>query len=269
MLSHQLQPERDMQVHRFEGGFGLLYDRYLTKQVRRGRLPTHVAIIMDGNRRFALAGRMARHEGHRMGKEKVREAMRWCRELGITYLTVYALSTENLTNRSPEELAILFDLYASGFHELAVDTDIHRSRVRCQAMGQLHLLPARVVQAIETAEQATKDYDTLVFTVCLAYGARQELVHAIKRILTDHTNGRISLEDISEELVSQYLYTRGMPDPDLVIRTSGEERVSNFLLWQLAYAELCFIDVYWPAFRKRDFLRTIRTYQGRQRRYGI
>jgi tritrans,polycis-undecaprenyl-diphosphate synthase [geranylgeranyl-diphosphate specific] len=108
----------------------------------------------------------------------------------------------------------------------------------------------------------------LVFTVCLAYGGRQELVDAIKGILTDHHNGKISLEDISEELVSQYLYTNGIPDPDLVIRTSGEERVSNFLLWQLAYSELCFIDVHWPAFRKRDFLRTLRTYQGRQRRYG-
>jgi tritrans,polycis-undecaprenyl-diphosphate synthase [geranylgeranyl-diphosphate specific] len=261
-------PERNVQLHRFEGGFGFLYDRYLAKQVQRGPLPTHVAIIMDGNRRFALAGGMERHEGHRRGKEKVREVMRWCRDVGISYLTVYALSIENLTSRAPEELTTLFDLYASGFHELAADTEIHRDQVRCQAMGQLQLLPARVGQAIAAAEQATKDYNALIFTVCLAYGARQELVEAIKRILTDHTNGRIRLEDISEELVSQYLYTRGMPDPDLVIRTSGEERVSNFLLWQLAYAELCFIDVYWPAFRKRDFLRAIRTYQGRQRRYG-
>jgi tritrans,polycis-undecaprenyl-diphosphate synthase [geranylgeranyl-diphosphate specific] len=126
-----------------------------------------------------------------------------------------------------------------------------------------------VVKAIEKAQMATKDYDQLVFTVCLAYGARQELVDAIKGILMDHDSGKIRLEDISEELVSQYLYTNDLPDPDLVIRTSGEERVSNFLLWQMAYAELFFIDVHWPAFRKRDFLRTIRTYQGRQRRYGV
>jgi tritrans,polycis-undecaprenyl-diphosphate synthase [geranylgeranyl-diphosphate specific] len=263
-----LQLERHLKVRRFEGGFGLLYDRYLAKQVQKGPLPTHVAIIMDGNRRFALARRMERQEGHRMGKEKVRDVMRWCQDIGITYLTVYALSTENLTSRSPEELTTLFDLYESGFLELAQDKEIHRDHVRCQAMGQIHLLPARVVRAIELAQKATKHYSRLVFTVCLAYGGRQELVDAIKRLLTDHTNGKIHLEDISEELVSRYLYTKDMPDPDLVIRTSGEERVSNFLLWQLAYAELCFIDVYWPGFRKRDLLRAIRMYQGRRRRYG-
>ena len=263
-----LQSDRDMKVRWFEGGLGLLYDRMLTKRVQHGPVPTHVAIIMDGNRRFALASGMPKHEGHRLGKEKVRAVMRWCRDLGIKYLTVYALSTENLTSRSPEELTTLFDLYESGFRELAVDKEIHQDQVRCTAVGQLHLLPARVVQAVAMAEQATKDYDKLVFTVCLAYGARQELVDAIKGILIDHHHGKISLEDICEELVSQYLYTSGMPDPDLVIRTSGEERVSNFFLWQMAYAELCFIDVYWPAFRKRDFLRAIRTYQGRQRRHG-
>jgi tritrans,polycis-undecaprenyl-diphosphate synthase [geranylgeranyl-diphosphate specific] len=263
-----LQPDQDMKVRWFEGGFGLLYDRMLTTRVQHGPIPTHVAIIMDGNRRFALAGGIPKYDGHRLGKEKVREVMRWCRDLGIKYLTVYALSTENLTGRSPEELTTLFDLYEAGFLELAGDKDIHQDHVRCRAVGQLHLLPARVVQAVAVAEQATKDYDALVFTVCLAYGARQELVDAIKGILIDHDNGKINLEDICEALVSEYLYTSGMPDPDLVIRTSGEERVSNFLLWQMAYAELCFIDVYWPAFRKRDFLRAIRMYQGRQRRHG-
>jgi tritrans,polycis-undecaprenyl-diphosphate synthase [geranylgeranyl-diphosphate specific] len=263
-----LNVTKDASNRRFEGGFGLIYDRYLTNKLKRGPLPNHIAIIMDGNRRFALAGGFARQEGHRMGKEKVREVMRWCRDSGIQYLTVYALSTENLTNRSPEELETLYNLYESGFLELADDHEIHRDRVCCRAMGQLYLLPPRVRLAIEQAQTATKDYDSLVFTVCLAYGGRQELVDAIKGILTDHHNGKISLEDISEELVSQYLYTNGIPDPDLVIRTSGEERVSNFLLWQLAYSELCFIDVHWPAFRKRDFLRTLRTYQGRQRRYG-
>ena len=255
-------------VRWFEGGFGLLYDRLLSRKVRRDLLPTHVAIVMDGNRRFALSSGLRNEQGHRMGKEKVREVMRWCRDIGVKYLTVYALSIENLTSRSPEELATLFDLYESGFLELCDDREIHRDRVRCKAMGQIHLLPPRLVTAIDAAEKATKDYDDLVFTVCLAYGARQELVDAIKGILSDHRDGKIDLDSICEELVSQYLYTHDMPDPDLVIRTSGEERVSNFLLWQMAYAELFFIDVHWPAFRKRDFLRAIRTYQGRQRRYG-
>ena len=263
-----LQSERDEKVHWFEGGFGLLYDRYLAKQVKQGRLPTHVAIVMDGNRRFALASGMRHEQGHRMGKEKVREVMRWCRDIGIKYLTVYALSAENFMSRSPEELDTLFDLFESAFIELSEDREIHRDHVRCKAVGHIHMLPSRVVTAIDRAEKATKDYDALVFTVCLAYGGRQELVDAIKRMFTDHHTGKIRLEDICEELVSQYLYTSGIPDPDLVIRTSGEVRMSNFLLWQLAYAELCFIDVYWPAFRRRDFLRALRTYQGRQRRYG-
>ena len=266
--SQHVQPDGEVKVHWFEAGFGLIYDRYLAKQVKQGPLPTHVAIVMDGNRRFALASGMQRQYGHRMGKEKVREVMRWCRDSGIKYLTVYALSTENLTTRSPDELEVLYGLYEAGFKELATDKEIHRDRVRCKAVGQIDLLPPQVAHAIDEAEKATKDYNDLVFTVCLAYGARQELVHAIKRILTDHDDGKIGLDDVNEELVSEYLYTSGMPDPDLVIRTSGEERVSNFLLWQMAYAELCFVDVYWPAFRKRDFLRVIRTYQGRQRRYG-
>jgi tritrans,polycis-undecaprenyl-diphosphate synthase [geranylgeranyl-diphosphate specific] len=255
-------------VRWFEGGLGLLYDRLLARNVRRDLLPTHVAIVMDGNRRFAFSSGLRNEQGHRMGKEKVREVMRWCRAIGVKYLTVYALSIENLTSRSPDELATLFDLYESGFLELCDDREIHRDRVRCKAVGQIRLLPARVISAIDAAEKATKDYDDLVFTVCLAYGARQELVDAIKNILSDHRDGKIDLDSICEELVSQYLYTHDMPDPDLVIRTSGEERVSNFLLWQMAYAELFFIDVHWPAFRKRDFLRAIRTYQGRQRRYG-
>jgi tritrans,polycis-undecaprenyl-diphosphate synthase [geranylgeranyl-diphosphate specific] len=185
--------DQDLPAHWFEGGLGLLYDRLLTKRMQHGPVPTHVAIIMDGNRRFALASGLPQHAGHRRGKEKVREVMRWCRDIGIQYLTVYALSTENLTSRSPEELTILFDLYASGFLELAEDREIHQDQVRCQAVGQLHLLPARVVQAIAVAAQATQAYNGLVFTVCLAYGARQELVDAIKGIRLDHTHGKIRL----------------------------------------------------------------------------
>ncbi len=263
-----MSAEEAESVRWFEGGFGLLYDRILSRKTRRGLLPTHVAIVMDGNRRFALSSGLRNEQGHRMGKEKVREVMRWCRDIGVKYLTVYALSIENLTSRSPDELATLFDLYESGFLELCDDREIHRDRVRCKAVGQLHLLPARVITAIDAAEKATKDYDDLVFTVCLAYGGRQELVNAIKDIISDHRDGKVDLDSICEELVSQYLYTHDMPDPDLVMRTSGEERVSNFLLWQMAYAELFFIDVHWPAFRKRDFLRVLRAYQGRQRRYG-
>ena len=204
---------QDLPVHWFEGGLGLLYDRMLTKRVQHGPVPTHVAIVMDGNRRFALASGLPQHAGHRRGKEKVREVMRWCRDLGIHYLTVYALSTENLTSRSPEELTTLFDLYESGFLELAEDREIHQDQVRCQAVGQLHLLPSRVVQAIEVAAQATQAYNALVFTVCLAYGARQELVDAIKGILLDHTNGTIGLEDIESMEMLKAMPPRASPPP--------------------------------------------------------
>ena len=189
--------ETSESVRWFEGGFGLLYDRLLSRQVRRNLLPTHVAIVMDGNRRFALSSGLRNEQGHRMGKEKVRQVMRWCRDIGIKYLTVYALSLENLRSRSPGELATLFDLYESGFLELCDDREIHRDRVRCKAVGQIRLLPARVISAIDAAEKATKDYDGLVFTVCLAYGARQELVDAIKGILSDHRDGKIELDSIS------------------------------------------------------------------------
>ncbi len=257
-----------MQVRWFEGWVGKFYDHRLLQEVKDGPIPKHVAIIMDGNRRFALSMAIDKNKGHSLGKEKVRQVMRWSRDLGVRYLTVYALSTENLSRRSQEELDHLFDLYEIGFMELAQDEEIHRDKVRCQAVGQLHLLPERVIKAIHAAEEMTKAYDSMIFTVCLAYGGRQELVDAIQAMMADHTNGKIRPDDVTEELVSQYLYTKEMPDPDLLIRTSGEERSSNFLLWQMAYSEMLFIDVFWPAFRKRDYLRGIRTYQGRKRRYG-
>jgi tritrans,polycis-undecaprenyl-diphosphate synthase [geranylgeranyl-diphosphate specific] len=210
---------------------------------------------------------LIKNAGHKLGKEKIRQVMRWSRDLGVKYLTVYALSVENFT-RSCDELDELYNLYTSGFLELAEDKEIHRDRVRCQAVGHLHVMPEKVRHAIDVATESTKAYDHMVFTVCLAYGGRQELVDAVRGIVQDYGEGKIGIDDINEDTISRYLYTSNLPDPDLVIRTSGEVRISNFLLWQLAYAELCFIDVHWPAFRKRDFLRAIRTYQGRQRRYG-
>jgi tritrans,polycis-undecaprenyl-diphosphate synthase [geranylgeranyl-diphosphate specific] len=235
-------------IRSFEGGMGRLYDLRLLHQVSAGTIPQHIAVIMDG-------------------KEKVRQVMRWSHDMGIKYLTVYAFSVENF-NRSSDELDELYNLYTAGFLELAEDEEIHRDQVRCQAVGHLQLMPEKLRHAIDVATEATKAYTNMVFTVCLAYGGRQELVDAIRGIVQAHADGKIEIEDINEDTVSRYLYTSNLPDPDLVIRTSGEVRISNFLLWQLAYAELCFIDVHWPVFRKRDFLRAIRTYQGRQRRYG-
>jgi tritrans,polycis-undecaprenyl-diphosphate synthase [geranylgeranyl-diphosphate specific] len=243
------------------------YERRLQREVLEEDVPHHVAIIMDGNRRFAREFGLAPNEGHVKGKEKLEEVMEWCLELGIKVLTVYAFSTENLL-RQAEEVKYLMDLFEENFLKLAKDERIHKHHIRLTVIGQIDLLPENVQQAIRTALDATKDYDSYYYNIALAYGSRQEIVQAIRSIAEDVRQGKLDIEGIDERTVSSYMYTAQFPDPDLVLRTSGEERVSNFLLWQLAYSELYFTDVYWPGFRKVDFLRAIRTYQQRKRRFG-
>lgn len=227
----------------------------------------HLAIIMDGNRRFAWKSNLAAGIGHRIGKEKLERVLDWVLEINIPWFTVYALSTENL-NRPLEELDVLFDLYVEGLKDIADDPRIHENNVRVHIIGRRELLPERVNEAIDYAEAKTANYNDFVFTICLAYGSREEMISAIQSIAHDHAQGALSVEDIDEQLVSDRLYTADMPDPDLVIRTSGEERISNFLLWQMAYSELYFTDVFWPSFSKKDLLKAIRTFQDRGRRFG-
>jgi len=227
----------------------------------------HLAIIMDGNRRFAWSSNMNTNIGHRIGKQKLERVLDWVLELNIPWLTVYALSTENL-NRPKDELDVLFQLYDEGLREIADDPRIHENEVRVQIIGRRDLLPKIVTDAIDYAENKTSSYNAFVFTVCLAYGSREELIHAIQSISQDYKDGKLTLDEIDEKAVSSRLYTADMPDPDLVVRTSGEERISNFLLWQMAYSELYFTDVFWPSFQKRDLLKAVRTYQDRSRRYG-
>jgi tritrans,polycis-undecaprenyl-diphosphate synthase [geranylgeranyl-diphosphate specific] len=229
--------------------------------------PKHLAIIMDGNRRFAWRSNLATHVGHRIGKQRLEAVLDWVLELGIPWFTVYALSTENL-NRPEKELKTLFKLYIDGLKSIADDPRIHENNVRVQIIGHRDLLPKDVNDAIDYAESETKDYGDFVFTVCLAYGAREEMIRAIQNIAELHAKGSLPLESITQETVSEHLYTAEMPDPDLVIRTSGEERISNFLLWQMAYSELYFTDVFWPSFKKRDLLKAVQTYQMRKRRFG-
>ncbi|MDP6361965.1 MAG: polyprenyl diphosphate synthase [Candidatus Poseidoniaceae archaeon] len=227
----------------------------------------HLAIIMDGNRRFAWKSNVATGIGHRIGKEKLEKVLDWVLDINIPWLTVYALSTENL-NRPQEELDVLFKLYVEGLHDIADDPRIHDNKVRVQIIGRRELLPKSVNDAIDYAESKTQDYDQFVFTVCLAYGSREEMIDAIRSIAKEHADGELPLESIDEQAVSDRLYTGDMPDPDLVIRTSGEERISNFLLWQMAYSELYFTDVFWPSFQKKDLLKAVRTFQDRRRRFG-
>ena len=240
----------------------------LRERVVSGEIPKHVSIIMDGNRRFAWNKSSKTAVGHTEGKEKLKEVMDWVLDLGVPYFTVYALSTENISERDSEELEILYDLYVSGLDEISMDPRIHDRGVKVQAVGRLDMLPTRVRESIENAENLTSQYSDFTFTVCLAYGGREEIVDAVKSVATDYASGTLDINSINSSEITKRMYASELPDPDLVIRTSGEERISNFLLWQIAYSELHFTDVFWPSFSKSDLYEAIESYQNRRRRYG-
>lgn len=244
------------------------YEAKLEKEVLAYPAPNHVAIIMDGNRRFAREMGMASTGGHMKGREKLEEVMEWCQELGIKVLTVYAFSTENF-NRAGEEVELLMELFEESFRSLADEKRVHENRIRITVLGNRELLPQGIQDAIADVEEKTKDYDSYFYNIAIAYGGREELVQAFRRIAAKVEEGCIKADDIDEELISKHMYTSHVPDPDLVLRTSGEVRISNFLLWQMAYSELYFTDIYWPGFRRIDFMRAVRAYQQRQRRYGV
>ena len=247
-------------------------DRVRTNRLRErlvsGEIPKHVSIIMDGNRRFAWNKSSKTAVGHAEGKEKLKEVMDWVLDLGVPYFTVYALSTENISERDREELEILYDLYVSGLDEISVDPRIHERGVKVQVVGRLNMLPPRVRESIENAENLTSHYSDFTFTVCLAYGGREEIVDAVRSVATDYASGTLDINSINSSEITKRMYAAELPDPDLVIRTSGEERISNFLLWQIAYSELHFTDVFWPSFSKSDLYEAIESYQYRRRRYG-
>jgi tritrans,polycis-undecaprenyl-diphosphate synthase [geranylgeranyl-diphosphate specific] len=242
-------------------------DYKLIEEVKQNPLPRHIAVIMDGNRRFAQDLGLSKEAGHILGKMKIEEVLDWCFELGIPVLTIYAFSTENF-KRSEKEINTLMMLFKQELDKAREDSRIHQNRVQIRILGRLELLPKSIQQSGQYVMDMTKQYDTYHLNIALAYGGREEIIQAIQQIAQDVKKGKMKLKDISQSTVSSYLYTTGLPDPDLILRTSGEERISNFLLWQIAYSELYFSDVYWPAFQKRDFLRAILTYQNRKRRFG-
>ncbi|HLE43873.1 MAG TPA: polyprenyl diphosphate synthase [Methylomirabilota bacterium] len=249
-----------------------LYGRRLEAEVLGRRVPQHVGIILDGNRRWARAqGLRDPIEAYRVGAEKLDEVLAWCADLGIPAVTLWAFSTENLT-RAPEEVHGLLSVVEAKLNAVADDPRIHRRRVRVRVVGKLDLLPDSMLAAARRAESATAEYGDLALTFALAYGGRQEIADAVRRLIGDRAKQGASIEEIvesvSQEEIGRYLYTAELPDPDLIIRTSGEVRMSGFLLWQSAYSEFYFCDVHWPAFRKIDFLRAIRSYQQRDRRFG-
>ena len=222
---------------------------------------------MDGNRRFAKSLDLAPEAGHIFGRDKIEEVLEWCFDLDIKVLTIYAFSTENF-NRNDNEVKTLMNLCKQELERASKDSRIHKNKVKVNVIGYLESLPEDIKQSAYDIMDATKDYDGHFFNIAVAYGGREEIIQAIQKIADDVKKGDLELQNISESTVSSYLYTNGIPDPDLILRTSGEERISNFLLWQLAYSELYFSDVYWPAFQKRDFLKAIQTYQQRKRRFG-
>jgi len=247
-----------------------IYEKWLYRTISRGKMPNHIAIILDGNRRWARQRGWKPWVGHRYGADKVEEVLNMIFELGIQTVSLYALSTENL-RRNPEEIRELFGLIKERAEKLANNPNIHRNKVRVKVLGRKYLLPSDVREALEKLEKATENYSKHYLNIAIAYGGRAEIVDAVKMIAEKVKQGIISVHSINEKTIEEHLYTRDLPqpDPELIIRTSGEERISNFFLWQSAYSEFVFQDVYWPEFRRIDLLRAIRTFQKRERRMGL
>ncbi|MBY8879385.1 polyprenyl diphosphate synthase [Actinacidiphila acidipaludis] len=248
-----------------------VYTRRLRRQVQEGALPRHVGLIMDGNRRWARQMGMANPSlGHKYGAEHVDEVLAWCESLGIQHVTVFVCSTENLRRRGDSEVTFLM-----GLIEQVVTDKLARPDAQWQVhiAGTLDALPDSTAHALKRAVDATRDCATgCHVTLAIGYGGRQEVIDALRELMTERAEAGETLADLAASLdvddIARHLYTAGRPDPDLVIRTSGEQRMSNFLLWQSAYSELYFCDAYWPAFREIDFLRALRSYSARERRYG-
>ncbi|MEM2388002.1 MAG: polyprenyl diphosphate synthase [Candidatus Thermoplasmatota archaeon] len=246
-----------------------LIEKKMLEEIKKENVPKHIAIIMDGNRRYAMQAGLPPYKGHEVGEDKLKEVIEWCYEIGTKILTVFAFSTDNF-KRSKEEVEHLMKLFEEDLKKLSEENRIHEKKVRIKVIGCIDLLPEKVRKAAIDVMKKTENYDQYYLNIAIGYGGREEIVDAIKRIAKDVEIGKIEPEKIDKEMIYSYLYTSHLPfpDPDLLMRTSGEERISNFLLWQLAYSELYFTDVYWPALKKTDFLKAIQSYQRRQRRYG-
>ena len=241
-------------------------DALIQKQlVGGGNLPRHIAIIMDGDRRWAVQHDLPKTEGHRLARESVRDVVRACGELGVDVLTLYSFSTENWSRPKKEVQTLMTLLRESLKDEIP---ELHKNNVRLNAIGRIDGLPKTVQMALRRGITKTADNSGLLLNLALNYGGRSELVDAFRRLADRVATGTLRPEDIDEELISNSLYTGGIPDPDLLIRPSGEMRLSNFLPWQMVYTEIWFTQVYWPDFRRQHLYEAVRTYQQRDRRFG-
>ena len=246
----------------------VVYERRLARALEGADIPRHVGVIMDGNRRWARAiGLEDVAHGHRRGADKIVDLLGWCDDVGVSVVTLFMLSTDNL-RRSESELSALLQI----IEDVAVDLSGPGRRWKVRAMGTPEVLPPETVAVLKQAEEDTRDRPGATVNLAVGYGGRQEIADAVRSLLAEHAERGTSLDELVEALevehIAEHLYTRGQPDPDLVIRTSGEQRLSGFLLWQTANTEFHFTDVYWPDFRRVDFLRALRDSSARHRRFG-
>ncbi len=242
------------------------YERRLVRRLDRTSVPRHVGVMLDGNRRWARANGFETHDGHQAGADKIKDLLDWCEGAGVEVVTLWLLSTDNL-DRPSAEIVPLLRIIETAVADLA-DT----GRWRLHPIGALDLLPAETAQSLKASAEATRDVDGLHVNVAVGYGGRREIADAVRSMLLESAAQGSSLEQVAEQVsvgqIEAHLYTRGQPDPDLVIRTSGEQRLGGFLLWQSAKSEFYFCEAYWPDFRRVDFLRAIRAYALRERRHG-
>ena len=251
---------------RFSDVLYAAYERRLARQLREP-LPRHVGVMLDGNRRWARARGTGTNEGYRAGADNIANLLSWCEEVGVEVVTLWLLSTDNLVGRREDELGPLLAII-----EDAVDALAETHRWRINPVGALDLLPAATASRLKAAGERTREVEGMIVNVAVGYGGRREIADAVRSLLHEHATRGTSIEELAEvidvEHIAEHLYTKGQPDPDLVIRTSGEQRLGGFLLWQSAHSEFYFCEAYWPDFRKVDFLRALRAYGERHRRFG-
>jgi short-chain Z-isoprenyl diphosphate synthase len=247
----------------------VLYPAYEARLLRRlpaDKLPKHVGVMLDGNRRWAKALGEDTAHGYRAGAANISPLLGWCEEVGVEVVTLWLLSTDNL-NRPPEQLTGLLRIIEDAVTDLAA-----QQRWRLHPVGALDLLPGDTARRLKEAADSTRDVDGMIVNIAVGYGGRREIADAVRSLLQEHAAKGTSIEELAEVLdvehIAEHLYTKGQPDPDLVIRTSGEQRLGGFLLWQSAHSEFYFCEAYWPDFRRVDFLRALRSYASRERRYG-
>jgi short-chain Z-isoprenyl diphosphate synthase len=246
------------------------YGKLLEREVRRGELPVHIGLILDGNRRYAKEmGFDDVVMGHKEGARKLDDVLKWCVEFGIKIITIWVLSTDN-AQRDEDEVSALLKVIEEKINDLSKNPVIKKNGIQIRALGNLDSLPDEVKEAIRKSEMSTKDHKKHILNIAVGYGGREEIVDAVKKVIREKK--ACSLDELADNIcaddITRHLYTYGIPDPDLIIRTSGEIRLSGFLLWQSAYSEFYFCDALWPLFRKIDFLRAIRSFQQRNRRFG-